>query len=106
MSTLHACGHEEKILCHSYIFEFYYDPTCDYYERGKYGCRNFRVTKLPPVMLRLLLFLSPSLHMLVFVCLDNLFVYIMPMHRKYLRLICDFHMIHDAPFVFQLLPFM
>ena len=70
--------HEENILCDSYIVEFYYDPTCNYYERGKYGCRNFHVTKLPLVILRFILFLSSSLHMLVFVCLDNLFAYKMP----------------------------
>ena len=55
----------ENMLCDSYIVELSYDPTCNYYERGKYGCRNFHVTKLPLVMLRLLLFLSASLHMLV-----------------------------------------
>ena len=65
----------ENMLCDSYIIEFSYDPTCNYYERGKYGCRNIRVTKLPLVMLRLLFFLSASLHMLVFACLDNLFAY-------------------------------
>ena len=69
-----------NMFCDSYIVEFYYDPTCKYYERGKYGCRNFHVTKLPLVMLRLLLFLSPSLHMLVFACLDNLFAYKIPIH--------------------------
>ena len=53
--------HEENILYDSYIVEFDYDPTCNYYERGKYGCRNFHVTKLPLVMLRLLLFLSSSI---------------------------------------------
>ena len=41
--------HEEKISCDSYIVEFDYDPTCNYYERGKYGCRNFYLTKLPLV---------------------------------------------------------
>src|SRR3954462_9002024 len=56
----------------------------------KYGCRNFHDNKLPLVMLRLLLFLSASLHMLVFACLDNLFTYKMPMHRKYVRLRCVF----------------
>ena len=61
--------HEENILCDIYIVEFDYDPTCNYYERGKYGGGNFHVTKLPLVMLRLLLFLSSSLHMLVF-CLS------------------------------------
>ena len=32
---------DENILCDSYIVEFDYDPSCNYYERGKYGCRNF-----------------------------------------------------------------
>ena len=98
--------HEEKILCDSYIVEFSYDPTCNYYERGKYGFRNFHVTKLPFVMLRLLLFLSASLHMLVFACLDNLFAYKMPMHRKYVILRCVCHVFYDALFVLQFLSFM
>ena len=72
--------HENNILCDSYIVEFEYDPTCNYYEREKYGCRNFHVTKLPLDMLRLLLFLAYSLHVLVFACLDNLFAYKIPMH--------------------------
>ena len=50
--------HVENMLCDSYIVEFEYDPRCNYYERGKYGCRNFHVTKLSLVMLRLLLSLS------------------------------------------------
>ena len=44
---------------------------------------NVHVTKLPLVMLRLLLFLSSFLHMLVFACLDKSFPYKMPMHGKY-----------------------
>ena len=95
----------KHMFCDSYIVEFAFDPICNYYERGKYGCRNLHVTKLPLVMLRLLLFLSSSLHMLVFAFLDNLFAYKMPMHRKYVRLKCVFHMLHDALFVFQLLSF-
>ena len=77
--------HDEKILYDSYIVEFEYDPTCNYYERGIYGCRNSHVTNLPLFMLRLLLFPS-SLHMLDFACLDDLFAYKIPMHRKYVRL--------------------
>ena len=50
----------EIMLCDSYFVEISYDPTCNYYERGKYGCRNFHVTKLPLVMLRFLMFLSSS----------------------------------------------
>ena len=98
--------HEENILCHNYIVEFDNDPTYNYYERGKYGYRNFHVTKLPLVMLRLILFLSASLHMLVFACYDNLFAYKMPMHRKYVRLRCVCHVFYGALFVLQFLSFM
>ena len=96
----------ENLFCDSYIVEFAYDPTCNYYERGKYGYRNFHVTKLPLVMLRLLLFRPASLHMLVFACLDNLFSYKMPMHRKYVRLRCVRRVFHDALFELQFLSFM
>ena len=95
--------HVENILCDIYFVEFAYYPTCYYYERGKYGYRNFHVTKLPLFMLRSLASLSSSLHMLVFACLDNLFAYKMPMHRKYVRLKYIFHIFYDALFVFQLL---
>ena len=89
----------ENILCDIYFVEFSYDPTCNYHERGKYGCRIFHDNKLPLVLLRLLLFLSASLHTLVFACLDNFFTYNMPMHRKYVRLRCVCHMFHDSLFV-------
>jgi hypothetical protein len=104
--TFMHVDHEEKILYDIYIVEFEYDPTCNYYERGKYGGRIFHVTKLPLVMLRLLLFLPSSLHMLDLACLANLFSYKIPMHRKYVRLKCVCHMFYDALFVFQLLSFM
>ena len=96
----------ENMLCDSYIVEFSYDPTCNYFERGKYGGKKFHVTKLPLVMLRLLLFLSSSMHMLVFACHDNLFAYKMPMHRKYVRLRCVCHVFYDALLVLQFLSFM
>ena len=96
----------ENILCDSYFVEFSYDPTCNYYERGKYGRRNFYLIKLPLVMLRLLSSLSSSLHMLVLDCLANLFAYNMPMRRKYVRLRCVCHVFYDALFVPQCLSFM
>ena len=102
--TFMHVDHEEKILHDSYIVEFDYDPTRNYYERGKYCCRNFHVTKLP--LLRSLMFYSSTLHMLEISWLDNLFSFKIPMHRKYVRLKCVFHMLHDALFVFQLLSFM
>ena len=103
------CIHVDRVknmFCDSYFGEFSYDLTCNYYERGKYGCRKFPVTKLPLVMLRLLSSLCSSLHMQVFACLDNLFAYKMPMHRKYVRLRCVCHVFYDALFMFQFLPFM
>ena len=96
----------ENILCDSYFIEFAYDPTCNYYEKGKYDCRNFHVTKFPLIMLKLLLFLSFSLHMLVLVCLDYLFAYNMPMLRKYVILRCVLHVFHDALFTLQFLSIM
>ena len=96
----------ENMLCDSYIVEFEYDPTFNYYERGKYGCRHFHVTKFPRVMLRLLLFLSSSLHMLDLACLANLFAYKIPRHRKHVRLKFVCHMFYDALFVLQFLSFM
>ena len=96
----------ENMLCDSYIVEFSYAPTCNYYERVKYSYRNFHVTKLPLVVLRLLSSLSSSLHMLVFACYDNLFAYKIPMHRKYVRLIFVCHVFHDALFALQFFSFM
>ena len=99
-------GHKEIMLCDSYIVEFEYDPTCNYYEREKYGCRNFHATNLPLVVLRLLLSLSSSMHLLDVSCLDNLVACKMPMRRKYVRLKCVCHMFYDAIFVLQFLSFM
>ena len=103
------CIHVDRVknmFCDWYIVEFDYDPTCNYYERGKYDGRNFHVTKLPLVMLRLLLFLSASLQMLVFAGYDNFFSYKIPMHRKFVRLRCFCHVLHNALFVLQFLSFM
>ena len=102
------CMHEDRVenmLCDIYIFEFEYDATFNYYEREKYGCRNFHVTKLPLFMLRLSMFYSSPLHMLVVACLDNLFAYKMPMHRKYVRLRCVCRIFYDDLFVLQFLFF-
>ena len=94
--------HEENILYDRYIVEFDYDPTCNYYERGKHGYKNLHITKLPLFVLELLMFHSLYMHMLDIACLDNLFSYKIPMHRKYVRLKWVCHMFYDALFVFQL----
>ena len=76
--------HKEKIIYDSYIIEF--DPTYNYYERGKYGCRKFHVIKFPLGVFRLSMFYSSPLHMLDISCIGKLFSYKIPMHRKYVRL--------------------
>ena len=97
--------HVEKILYDSYIIEFEYDPTCNYYERGKHDCGNFHVTKLPLIMLRFSMFYPSPLHMLDIFGLDNFFSNKILRHRKYVTLKCVCPMFHDALFVFQLLSF-
>src|ERR1041384_6229342 len=39
-------------LCDSYILDVVHDSTANYFERGKFGCRNFHVTKTPLFMLK------------------------------------------------------
>ena len=76
--------HEKYALCDSYIVEFVHDATESYYERRKYGCKSFQVTRTPLFMLKVLFHLS----MLVALCLNNLFCYKIPLHRKWVRLKC------------------
>ena len=76
----------ENMLCDSYFLEFDHDPTCNYYERGKYGCRNLHGTKTPLYMLKILKLLLFYLLMLVTLFFMNLFVYKIPFHRKWVRL--------------------
>ena len=81
--VIHDSSLNEKHDC--YIVEFEYDPTCNHYERGKYGYRNFHVTHLPLLIFKLLMLHSSYLLMLDTSCLDKLFAYKMHMHRKYVR---------------------
>src|SRR3954470_20488238 len=80
--------HEKHALCDNYIDEFVHDATENYYERGKYGYRNFHVKKTPLSMLKILKVLMFYLPMLVAFCFINLFSYKLPMHRKHVRLKC------------------
>ena len=59
----------------NYIVEFFHDTTEIYYERGKYGCRNFHVTKTPLLLLKVLKLLLFYLPMLVTLFFVNLFSY-------------------------------
>ena len=96
-----ALDHNKHALCDSYVVEFVHDATENYYERGKYGCRNFHVTKTPlflPNVLKLLLF---YLSMIVSLCFLNLLHYKIHMHRKWVRLKCVSYLLLDALFCFN-----
>ena len=86
-SFMHV-AHDKNILCDSYIVNFIHVATEIYYERGKHGSMHLNNIKFPLFMLKILklhLFCFP---MLVALCFHDLFLYMIPMHRKWVRLKC------------------
>ena len=95
--------HEKHDLCDNYVVEFVHDAIVNYYERVKYGFRVFHVIKAPLFtmkVLKLLLFYLPMLFTMFFM---DLFVYKIPMHRKWVRLKCVLNLLLDAPCCFMFL---
>src|SRR3954466_11672046 len=66
-------GHEQHDLCDSYILDIVHDATENYFERGKFGCRNFHITKTTLFMLKVLKMFLFHLPMLVYLCFFDLF---------------------------------
>jgi len=98
--------HEKNDLCESYIVEFIHGATENYYVGGPYACRNCNNIKFPLYVFKVLKLCLFCLPMLVDSCSHKLFAHKIPMHRKWFRVKCACHMIHDALFVFQFLTFM
>ena len=98
--------HEKNALCDSYIVEFIHDSTENYYERGTYAFTYLNNIKFPLYVLKILKICLFCLPMLVDYCSHKLFSHKIPMHRKWVRLKCASHMLHDAPVMFQFLSFM
>src|SRR3954467_8708843 len=46
-NTRVLAGHEQHDLCDGHILDVVHDATENYFQRGKFGCRNFHVTKTP-----------------------------------------------------------
>ena len=99
-------AHEKSALCDSYIVEFIHDSSEKYYERGTYAFTYLNNIKFPLFMLKVLKQNLFGLLMLVASCSHKLFNHKIPMHRKRIRHKCAFHMLHDAPVMFQFLSFM
>ena len=98
--------HEKNALCDGYIVEFIHDATENYYERGSYASTYCNNIKFPLYVLKILKLCLFSLPMLVDYRSHKLFAHKIPMHRKWVRLKCASHILHDAPFMFQFLSFM
>ena len=98
--------HEKNALCDSYIVEFIHDATENCYERGTYAFTYYNNINFPLFMLKVLMSPVLSLPMLVDSCSQKLFAHKIPMHRKWVRLKCASHILHDALFMFQFLSFM
>jgi len=98
--------HEKNALCDGYIVEFIHDATENYYERGTYAFRYCNNIKFPLYVLKVLKLCLFCLPMPVDSCSHKLFSHKIPMHRKWFRLKCASHILHDALFVFQFLSFM
>ena len=97
--------HEKNALCDGYIVEFLHDATENYYEGGTYACRNCNNIKFPLCVLKVLKLCLFCLPMLVDSCSHKLFAHKIPMHRKWVRLKCACHVIHDALFHVSILYF-
>ena len=98
--------HENNSIGAGYIVEFIHDATENYYEGVIYACRRCNNTKFPLYVLKVLKLYLFCLPMLVDFCSHKLFAHKIPMHRKWVRLKCASHILHDAPAMFQLLSFM
>ena len=67
-------GHEQHDLSDSYILDVVHDANENYFERGKFGCRNFLVRKTPLSLLKFLKLFLIHLPMLVALCFFDLFL--------------------------------
>src|ERR1041385_7113944 len=97
-STLLHVDHGNNALCDSYIVEFIHDPTGNYYEKGTYSCRYFSNIKFPLFMLKALKLHLFCLPMLIYLCINEFFLYKIPLHRKHVRLKCVCYLLLDALF--------
>jgi hypothetical protein len=81
-------AHDKNVLCDSYIVEFVHDATEIHYKRGKQSFVHLNNTKFPLFMLKILKLHLFSFPMLFALCFHDLFMYKIPMHRKWVRLKC------------------
>ena len=88
--------HEKSALCVSYIVGFIHDATENYYDGVSYASTYNNNIKFPLYVLKILKFCLFCLPMLVDYRPHKLFAHKIPMHRKWVRLKCASHILHDA----------
>ena len=93
--------HEKNALGAGYIVEFIHDATENYYEGGTYACRSCNNIKFPLYVLKILKLCLFYFPMQVDSCSHKLFAHKIPMHRKWVRIKCAIHILHDALFRFH-----
>ena len=93
--------HDRNVLYDSYIIEFIYDSTENYYERGTYAYRYLNNINFPLFMLKVLKLFLFHLPMLLTMCFIDLVGYKVPMHRKWVRLKCVLYLFFDALLCFK-----
>ena len=98
--------HEKNALCDGYIVVLIHDATENYYEGGIHACRSCNNIKFPLYVLKVLKLYLFCLPMLVDSFSHELCPHKIPRHRKWVRLKCASHILHDALFMCQFLSFM
>ena len=93
--------HEKNALGAGYIVEFIHGATENYYEGGIYACGSCNNIKFSLYVLKIRKLCLFYLPMQVDSCSHKLFAHKIPMHKKWVRLKCDNHVLRDALFVFQ-----
>ena len=99
-SFMHV-AHDKNVSCDSYIVNLIHDATGSYYERGKHGFMHLNNIKFPLFMLKVLKLHLFCFSMLVALCFHDLFLYKIPMHRKWVRLKFVLNLLLDALFYFN-----
>ena len=82
-NTFLYVDHDKNDLCDSYIVDFIHDATENYYERGTYAYRYLNIINFPLFMLKVSKLHLFCLPILISLCFNELFLYKIPLHRKW-----------------------
>src|SRR3954453_15888925 len=93
--------HDKNFSGDGYIVDFINDATESYFERGKHGYIHLNNINFPLYMFKILKFHLFYLPILATLCFIDLFFYMVPLHRKWVRHKCVSYFLLDALFCFN-----